>query len=88
MGGWLALLLARAIAQADERTRAPIAGMVLIAPAVDFTEELMWKKFSDGHQARDRGEGVWMRPSEYSEGPYPITKGLIEEAASICCSAG
>ena len=42
MGGWLALLLAREIKQ--RRAAAPLAGLVLIAPAVDFTEVLMWSK--------------------------------------------
>src|SRR5882757_2337766 len=42
MGGWLALLLARAIAN----RAASLAGLVLIAPAPDFTEQLMWNGFS------------------------------------------
>ena len=48
MGGWIALLLVRELggAAAGESCRRSVAGMVLIAPAVDFTEELMWKKFS------------------------------------------
>ena len=44
MGGWMALLLAREIAK--RRLSASLAGLVLIAPAPDFTEELMWKGFS------------------------------------------
>lgn len=76
MGGWLALLLARAL---RGKGAAPIAGMVLIAPAVDFTEELMWKSFSPAIKREIEEKGVWMRPSEYAEGPYPITKGLIED---------
>ena len=81
MGGWLALLLARELRKRQEKKEpaAPIAGMVLIAPAVDFTEELMWKPFSDAIKREIEEKGVWMRPSEYSEGPYPITKGLIED---------
>ena len=77
MGGWLALLLARELAR-RQATRASLAGLVLIAPAPDFTEELMWKSFSP--QARQEIEirGVWLRPSEYGE-PYPITRHLIEE---------
>src|ERR1700704_504570 len=42
MGGWLALLLARELARPGQPTSvdvATIAGLVLIAPAVDFTEE-------------------------------------------------
>ena len=77
MGGWLALLLARELRK--RKDAAPIAGMVLIAPAVDFTEELMWKEFSPATKRQIEDKGFWMRPSEYSEAPYPITKGLIEE---------
>jgi pimeloyl-ACP methyl ester carboxylesterase len=77
MGGWLALLLARSLRESIGGS--PIAGMVLIAPAVDFTEELMWKPFSDAIKREIEEKGVWMRPSEYSEGPYPITKRLIED---------
>jgi len=62
---------------------APIAGMVLIAPAVDFTEELMWKQFPEPIKREIEDKGVWLRPSEYDDGePYPITKKLIEEARS------
>lgn len=77
MGGWLALLLARALL--GKKDAAPMAGMVLIAPAVDFTEELMWKRFSPAIKKEIEDKGVWMRPSEYGEEPYPITKGLIED---------
>ena len=77
MGGWLALLLARELRK--RKGAAPIAGMVLIAPAVDFTEELMWKNFSDAVKREIEDKGAWMRPSEYSDAPYPITKRLIED---------
>jgi pimeloyl-ACP methyl ester carboxylesterase len=77
MGGWLALLLAQALR--GRKGAAPMAGMVLIAPAVDFTEELMWKQFSPSIKREIEDKGAWMRPSAYSEAPYPITRGLIEE---------
>jgi pimeloyl-ACP methyl ester carboxylesterase len=81
MGGWLALLLAQRLRERQEKKEpvAPIAGMVLIAPAVDFTEELMWKPFPKEVKRQIMDKGAWMRPSEYSEAPYPITKGLIED---------
>src|SRR6266700_512559 len=44
MGGWIALLLARELAKRPRN--ASLAALVLIAPAPDFTEELMWKGFS------------------------------------------
>ena len=77
MGGWIALLLAKRLREL--KTAAPIAGMALIAPAVDFTEVLMWQQFSDAVRREIEEKGFWLRPSEYSEAPYPITRKLIEE---------
>ena len=77
MGGWMALLLARELAKRPVR-RASLMGLVLIAPAPDFTEELMWKAFSPKVRRQIETTGVWLRPSEYGD-PYPITRNLIEE---------
>jgi pimeloyl-ACP methyl ester carboxylesterase len=83
MGGWLALLLMRELGRRAGApggpAPAPIAGMVLIAPAVDFTEELMWKRFPPEIRREIEEKGVWARPSQYSDEPYLITRGLIEE---------
>jgi len=76
MGGWMALLLARELLK--QPGAATLARMVLIAPAPDFTEELMWKGFSPGARRDIEEKGAWLRPSDYGE-PYPITKALIEE---------
>jgi pimeloyl-ACP methyl ester carboxylesterase len=78
MGAWLALLLSADLARRPQ-PGATLAGLVLIAPAVDFTEELMWKRFAPEVKREIEQNGVWMRPSSYSEQPYPITRGLIEE---------
>ena len=78
MGGWLALLLARELRRTKEPP-ADIAGMVLIAPAVDFTEALMWKNFSPAIRQEIETKGAWLRPSQYDNGPYPITRALIED---------
>jgi pimeloyl-ACP methyl ester carboxylesterase len=79
MGGWMALLLARELAKNPVRDAA-LAGLVLIAPAPDFTEELMWKGFSPEIRQEIETKGVWLRPSQYGDGtPYPITRALIEE---------
>jgi pimeloyl-ACP methyl ester carboxylesterase len=77
MGGWIALLLARELKQ--RKTAGSVAGMVLIAPAADFTEELMWKRFSPEIKRQIETEGRWLRPSQYSEEPYAITRALIED---------
>ncbi|WP_088346117.1 MULTISPECIES: alpha/beta hydrolase [Rhodomicrobium] len=76
MGGWLALLLARALVARGEGTR--LKAIVLIAPAWDMTEELMWKRFSPEARATLERDGVFHRPSEYGE-PYALTRTLIEE---------
>ena len=77
MGGWMALLLAREIAK-REGSRASLAGLVLIAPAPDFTEALMWNSLSPEARHDIETQGVWLRPSQYGA-PYPITRALIEE---------
>ena len=79
MGGWLALLLVQALRRRAETPAASVAGMVLIAPAVDFTEELMWRRFTPAIKQELEEKGVWERPSEYSPEPYVITRALIEE---------
>ncbi|MGH6768720.1 MAG: alpha/beta hydrolase [Xanthobacteraceae bacterium] len=79
MGGWLALLMLRALARRTGVPAAEVAGLILIAPAVDFTEELMWKRFPANVRRAIEEQGFWMRPSAYGEEPYPITRGLIED---------
>ena len=69
MGGWIALLLAR---------RRPPRALIGIAPAPDFTEDLMWAGFTPGERATIERDGVWHRPSDYGD-PYPITRALIED---------
>ena len=82
MGGWMALLLMRELRRrvaAGTPPAAPVAGLVLIAPAVDFTEELMWKRFAPEVRREIETKGSWQRPSEYSAEPYVITRALIED---------
>ena len=79
MGGWLALLMIRALRQRPQIGPASVAGLVLIAPAVDFTEELMWKRFPPAIKRDLEETGVWARPSDYSPEPYLVTRQLIDE---------
>lgn len=71
MGGWMALLSALALADR-------VAAMVLIAPAPDFTQKLMWPEFSAAQQTEIMEHGKTLRPSDYGD-PYPITRDLIED---------
>lgn len=77
MGGWLAMLLYRHLARLGQAERAH--ALVLIAPAADMSEELMWQKFSPEIRRTIEEAGVWQRPSAYGDGDYAITKGLIED---------
>jgi pimeloyl-ACP methyl ester carboxylesterase len=79
MGGWIALLLARALAARKNGGAAKMAGLVLIAPAPDFTETLMWAHMSPEVRREIEEKGSWLRPSQYDDGPYPITRALIED---------
>ncbi|MFW8593453.1 alpha/beta fold hydrolase [Cribrihabitans neustonicus] len=71
MGGWQALLLARAM---PER----IKGMVTIAAAPDFTEDGYWANFSGSQKAQLETQGYVELPSDYME-PYHISKRMIED---------
>ena len=76
MGGWISLLLASSLAEAGDRR---IAGLVLIAPATDMTEALMWSAMPQEIRAELMEKGSWQRPSAYSDTPYLITRKLIED---------
>jgi len=71
MGGWQALLLARAV---PER----LMGLVTIAAAPDFTEDGYWASFTDAQKAALEAVGHVELPSDYMD-PYIITKRMIED---------
>jgi pimeloyl-ACP methyl ester carboxylesterase len=77
MGGYLALLAARALQATGEASR--LAGLVLIAPAVDFTESLVWNQAPEAARRAIMDEGAWRRPSAYSDEPDVFTRVLIED---------
>ena len=71
MGGWIMLLAALA------RPRR-VAGLLGIAPAPDFTEDLMWEQFDDEVRETLHRDGIYLEPSDYGDEPYIITMKLIE----------
>jgi len=74
MGGWLSLLAARARPQR-------VAALILIAPAADMTQRLMWAGFDAATRHEIETTGRWSRTSAYDPESYVITRALIEDGA-------
>lgn len=72
MGGWIGLLLARAMPSR-------VAALVGIAAAPDFTETLLWEGLSPAERDVLESQGHVERPSLYGEQPYRFTRALIED---------
>ncbi|MEM9225564.1 MAG: alpha/beta hydrolase [Pseudomonadota bacterium] len=72
MGAWIALLAMKALG-------ARVQAMVLLAPAPDFTRELMWPALPPEAKAEIMDKGQTLVPSEY-DAPYPVTRALIDDA--------
>lgn len=78
MGGHIALLLLRKLLSEFPDDGRRLAALVLIAPAWNMTEDLIWKGMGDDARRDVVEKGVAMRPSDYGE-PYAITRSLIED---------
>jgi pimeloyl-ACP methyl ester carboxylesterase len=72
MGGWISLKLAKHFGN-------KIKALILIAPAPDFTQDLMWNQFPESVKMQIINEGFWYRPSPYEDYGYKITRKLIED---------
>ncbi len=78
MGGHIALLLLRKLLRDRPAEARRIKALLLIAPAWDMTEELMWKRFPDEIRNEILEKGSFKQPSTYAA-PYTITRNLIED---------
>ncbi|MFW5832700.1 MAG: alpha/beta hydrolase [Pseudomonadota bacterium] len=72
MGGWIMTLVAK---HRPERVHA----LVGIAPAPDFTEDLIWNVATPEQRRALAETGVHYEPSAYAEEPTPITLKLVED---------
>ncbi len=72
LGGWLMLLAT--LARPNR-----IVGLIGIASAPDFTENLIWEKLKPEEQKELKEKGVFNLASEYNATPYPISMKLIED---------
>jgi pimeloyl-ACP methyl ester carboxylesterase len=71
MGGWIALLIA---------LRIRVSGLLLLAPAPDFTERLIWAQFTPQQRAALAATGRVIEASQYSpDDPTILTWALIED---------
>ena len=74
MGVWLMLLLARAFGR-DEARR--VRGLIGIGGGADFSDRLA--RLSESQRGELRRTGIVWRPSRYGDGPYPLTRLMIED---------
>jgi pimeloyl-ACP methyl ester carboxylesterase len=77
MGGWVMVRLAQIMAQTGGRPQ--IAGLVGIAAAPDFTEDLMPKRLGADVMATIARDGLIEMPTPYSDRPYVVTRQLLED---------
>ena len=77
MGGWIALRMAQVLNRAGKSGR--IAGMVLLAPAPDFTSELMEPELTAKQKQDLKEKGRFEEPSEYAPEPNVYTAALFED---------
>lgn len=75
MGGWIALRMAQELIKMGEKP----AGLILLAPAPDFTQELIEPELTQDQKDQLETKGYFEEPSEYSPEPYIYTKNLIED---------
>ena len=75
----MALLLLRRLMERAPSEAARVRGLVLIAPAWDLTEELMWKQYPPEARRAIEQDGRWTQPSDYDPAGYVITRRFIED---------
>ena len=77
MGGWIALRMVQELIKAGENDR--IGALLLIAPAPDFTSELIEPQLEARQREALAEKGFFERPSDYAGEPYIYTRALIED---------
>ncbi|EJF91066.1 alpha/beta hydrolase [Bartonella tamiae] len=75
MGGWIALRMAQEL----QKKKIDLAGLVLVAPAPDFTHDLILPQLDDTYKNLLEENGFIEVPSRYGPEPTPFTKILIED---------
>lgn len=86
MGGWIAFRAVQELAKSKQGKR--LAGLVLIAPAPDFTADLIEPQLTDRERASLAEKGYFEETSEYSPEPNRYTRALIEDGRNNLVLAG
>lgn len=77
MGGWIALRMVQELRARGEGDR--VAGLLLIAPAPDFTLELMEPELTEAQRAALERDGYYEEPTPYGPDPNVFTRALFED---------
>ena len=75
MGGWIALRMAQILAQKN----IPLAGLLLLAPAPDFTRDLVRPQMTDEQKKELDKQGFFEVPYEKDMDPVPFTKIFLDD---------
>ena len=76
MGAWIALRMVQELRKAGDSS---VVGLVLLAPAPDFTTELVEPTLTAAPKRDLKKKGFFEEPSDYSAEPYIYTSALIED---------
>ncbi|AZO10342.1 MULTISPECIES: alpha/beta hydrolase [unclassified Mesorhizobium] len=85
MGAWIALRMVQELRKAGDSR---VVGLVLLAPAPDFTLELIEPVLTDAQRQDLEEKGFFAEPSDYSDEPYIYTRALIEDGRANRVMAG
>jgi len=75
MGGWIALRMAQELKQRGT----PLMGLILLAPAPDFTKDLVIPAMSAEQKQRLETQGFFTIPSDHSNTATPFTKRFLDD---------
>ncbi len=77
MGAWVALRMVQELVKRGQSDR--LHGLLLLAPAPDFTHELMKPHLSEAHKHQLETQGYMEEVSQYSDEPNIFTRALFED---------
>lgn len=77
MGAWVALRMVEELSKIGQANR--VAGLMLLAPAPDFTVELMEPELTDQQKQDLESKGYYEEPTPYGPDPNVFTKALFDD---------